>query len=477
MHLSGTSILARLTLVWIFYNIALAAENVTIGNNSSLIEYSEGDWRFEGDYSSGATDHWSGITGAWASFTFTGVAIYYSVHLYPGRYPAGGRFFLDGSSEGNVRLFDPKADNYADAGTIVWSKTGLENTQHTLRCENHQRPKSKEILTESDLPPPVTISENGTQTTTTTVVSSPPMTSPITTSESTSTSTSISTSTYTSASTSTSTSSSSPRASTSTTTLSPLYSSHNRESSTKTQKTAIDSSTSSSPSSSEASATSDNAFLSGGHSKPKLAMILGPVLGGITIFLLLGALIYRMKRKRTIVVTPRSEHKNKIPLDENSSLAPSRQESFQETSQLLDSYRFLPEPQMTSSSHNVPANELSVSSLLVNQNVQNNVGGIYPSQDMVLMPGFRPGESVAVFGAERLQKAKDIGCIPIEFGKGDAVEQILELRDGKEVDRGVDVLEALIRVVRPTGGLGIPVLYVPSDPGAPDSAAAKEVSN
>ncbi|KAK7032464.1 hypothetical protein VNI00_013022 [Paramarasmius palmivorus] len=135
----------------------------------------------------------------------------------------------------------------------------------------------------------------------------------------------------------------------------------------------------------------------------------------------------------------------------------------------------------------------------------------------VQLSGFRPGESVAVFGAgpvglmaaysavlrgasevyvvdrvqERLDKAKEIGCTPIDFGKGDPVEEILKLRGGKEVDRGVDavgyqattgdgkteqpnaVLEALIRVVRPTGGLGIPGLYVPSDPGAPDSAAAK----
>ncbi|KAF8991984.1 hypothetical protein BDQ17DRAFT_1254357 [Cyathus striatus] len=135
----------------------------------------------------------------------------------------------------------------------------------------------------------------------------------------------------------------------------------------------------------------------------------------------------------------------------------------------------------------------------------------------VQLSGFKPGESIAVFGAgpvglmaaysailrgasdvyvvdrvpERLAKAKEIGCTPVDFSKGDAVEQILKLRDGKEVDRGVDavgyqattgdgkteqpnaVLEALIRAVRPTGGLGIPGLYVPSDPGAPDSAAAK----
>lgn len=135
----------------------------------------------------------------------------------------------------------------------------------------------------------------------------------------------------------------------------------------------------------------------------------------------------------------------------------------------------------------------------------------------VQLSGFRPGESVAVFGAgpvglmaaysavlrgaadvyvvdrvpERLAKAKEIGCIPIDFSKGDPAAQIKDMRGGKEVDRGVDavgyqattgdgkteqpnaVIEALIAVVRPTGGLGIPGLYVPSDPGAPDSASAK----
>lgn len=154
----------------------------------------------------------------------------------------------------------------------------------------------------------------------------------------------------------------------------------------------------------------------------------------------------------------------------------------------------------------------------------------------VELSGFKPGESIAVFGAgpvglmaaysavlrgasdvyvvdrvpERLQKAKDIGCIPIDLSKGDPAEQIKQLRGGydailasyviidhadvkcrREVDRGVDavgyqavaadgkteqpnaVLEGLIAVVRPTGGLGIPGLYVPKDPGAPDSNSAK----
>ena len=47
--------------------------------------------------------------------------------------------------------------------------------------------------------------------------------------------------------------------------------------------------------------------------------------------------------------------------------------------------------------------------------------------------------------------------------------------DGK-TEQPNAVLEGLISVVRPTGGLGIPGLYVPKDPGAPDSASAKCVA-
>jgi len=134
----------------------------------------------------------------------------------------------------------------------------------------------------------------------------------------------------------------------------------------------------------------------------------------------------------------------------------------------------------------------------------------------VELSGFQPGESIAVFGAgpvgimaaysailrgasnvyvvdrvpERLAKAKEIGAIPIDFTKSDAVDQI-EKHNGGLVDRAVDavgyqavgnsgnkeepniVLNNIIRVVRPTGGLGIPGLYVPADPGAPDKAAAE----
>jgi glutathione-independent formaldehyde dehydrogenase len=127
----------------------------------------------------------------------------------------------------------------------------------------------------------------------------------------------------------------------------------------------------------------------------------------------------------------------------------------------------------------------------------------------------RPGETVAVYGAgpvglmaaysallrgaaqvfsvdrvpERLAKAKEIGAIPVNFDAGDPVEQIKAQTDGEGTDKGVDavgyqavsragsgeqpalVLNSLIQTVRATGALGIPGLYVPSDPGGVDEQA------
>ena len=137
----------------------------------------------------------------------------------------------------------------------------------------------------------------------------------------------------------------------------------------------------------------------------------------------------------------------------------------------------------------------------------------------VTLSNFSPGESIAVFGAgpvglmaaysaslrgasrifvvdkvpERLAAAKKIrGATPIDFSAGDAVEAIIKANDGKMVDRSVDavgyqavgsgkgegevpnvVLEQCIMVTRATGGIGVPGLYVPADPGAPDEKAAK----
>ena len=139
------------------------------------------------------------------------------------------------------------------------------------------------------------------------------------------------------------------------------------------------------------------------------------------------------------------------------------------------------------------------------------------------LAGVKPGESVAVFGAgpvglmaayscmisgasqvysvdhvqERLDAAKGIGAIPINYDKGDPVQQIKESRNGNGVDKGIDavgyqatkagssavggeqdevpniVLNQLIEAVNPTGALGIPGLYVPSDPGGVDENAKR----
>lgn len=98
---------------------------------------------------------------------------------------------------------------------------------------------------------------------------------------------------------------------------------------------------------------------------------------------------------------------------------------------------------------------------------------------------------------ERLDKAEEIGAVPINYDEGNPVVQIKERRSGDGVDRGIDavgyqatsagssavggeqdevpnaVLNQLIDVVNPTGALGIPGLYVPSDPGGVDENAAR----
>lgn len=132
------------------------------------------------------------------------------------------------------------------------------------------------------------------------------------------------------------------------------------------------------------------------------------------------------------------------------------------------------------------------------------------------LAGVQPGETVAVYGAgpvgimaaysarlkgasrifvvdhvpSRLDLARDLGAEPINFDKGDPVEQITDALDGFGADRGVDavgyqatvssgeeqpatVLNQLVGTVRHTGGIGVVGLYLPSDPGAPDEHAAK----
>jgi glutathione-independent formaldehyde dehydrogenase len=145
-----------------------------------------------------------------------------------------------------------------------------------------------------------------------------------------------------------------------------------------------------------------------------------------------------------------------------------------------------------------------------------------------------PGDSVAVFGAgaigllaaysslqlrgasevyvvdsipARLEKAGELGAVPIDFGQGDPVEQILERRGraraaggatwrGGEAMNGVDcgvdaigfqarafaeperedpesVIHALTRLVNPTGRLGIAGVFLPHDARPTTELAAR----
>jgi len=111
--------------------------------------------------------------------------------------------------------------------------------------------------------------------------------------------------------------------------------------------------------------------------------------------------------------------------------------------------------------------------------------------------------------AERLQKAEEMGAIAVDFGKGDPVEQIFKLRKknkgiqqslrpGEEKMEGVDcaidavgyqarndddpknekptqVLENCLRVVNPTGSIGIIGVYIAPDPGARNEQAKKGI--
>ncbi|MDQ1677480.1 MAG: glutathione-independent formaldehyde dehydrogenase [Actinomycetota bacterium] len=130
------------------------------------------------------------------------------------------------------------------------------------------------------------------------------------------------------------------------------------------------------------------------------------------------------------------------------------------------------------------------------------------------LAGMRSGDRVVVFGAgpvgllaahsamirgasqvfvvdnkpDRLALAEKIGATPVDFGRADPVEQILDATGGRGADSGVEavgyqahdasgeehpelVLDNLVDSVRTTGGIGVVGVYVPQDPGAADDLA------
>jgi glutathione-independent formaldehyde dehydrogenase len=106
---------------------------------------------------------------------------------------------------------------------------------------------------------------------------------------------------------------------------------------------------------------------------------------------------------------------------------------------------------------------------------------------------------------DRLEKARQIGAIPVDFSKGSPVEQIRNLRASNPLVRGAmrkgeekmtgvmsgidaigyqakdfgdpshemptSVTEALAQLINPTGTLGIIGVFLPQDPGAKNDAA------
>jgi glutathione-independent formaldehyde dehydrogenase len=100
-----------------------------------------------------------------------------------------------------------------------------------------------------------------------------------------------------------------------------------------------------------------------------------------------------------------------------------------------------------------------------------------------------PAERSADRAPERLDEAREIGVIAIDLSRDEPVQQIEGLAEGEGTDRGIDavgyqavgrsgeredpatVLNQLVQTVRPTGSLGVPGLYVPTDPGGIDEHA------
>ena len=83
--------------------------------------------------------------------------------------------------------------------------------------------------------------------------------------------------------------------------------------------------------------------------------------------------------------------------------------------------------------------------------------------------------------ADRLKLAEEYGAIAIDFSKGSAVEQVLELTDGVGADRGCEcvgyqccdkhgeehsnvTMNELVKAVKATGSIGVVGVFVAKDP-------------
>ncbi|KAJ7153356.1 hypothetical protein C8R46DRAFT_912587 [Mycena filopes] len=123
----------------LFLHLASALLNVTIDDTDAMITY-EGSWEPSATHMSGldygGTHTVSGDTAANATFTFTGVAVYYLCPRWP--YAVNTEVTLDDGQSVIVNLTDPAASTTAAGGSesaqssVVWSATGLTNATHKL---------------------------------------------------------------------------------------------------------------------------------------------------------------------------------------------------------------------------------------------------------------------------------------------------------------------------------------------------------
>ncbi|KAJ6477862.1 hypothetical protein C8R47DRAFT_1288720, partial [Mycena vitilis] len=126
-------------LLPLFFKVGSALLNVTIDDTSPLLTY-KGKWEPSSTHLSGldygGSHTVSGDAKAGATFTFTGVAVFYVAPRWP--YTVNTQLSLDGAPPVVVDLTDPIASKTAPGGSesapfsVAWSQEGLSNTTHTL---------------------------------------------------------------------------------------------------------------------------------------------------------------------------------------------------------------------------------------------------------------------------------------------------------------------------------------------------------
>ncbi|KAK0199895.1 hypothetical protein DFS33DRAFT_1457080 [Desarmillaria ectypa] len=116
---------------------AWALINITVDDTSSMINY-KGSWDGSGSHTSsldyGGSHTLSSDSSASATFTFTGIAVYFLSPLWP--YPVSVMITVDGGVETILNLTDPVASSTDSGGSessqsdVRWCMTGLSHSLH-----------------------------------------------------------------------------------------------------------------------------------------------------------------------------------------------------------------------------------------------------------------------------------------------------------------------------------------------------------